>query len=151
MKSSKVPIVIVLLSAFLFGLSTPLCKLFVGDISAQMMAALLYLGSGLGMTLTAALRSSLKTRTSRLSAREWVWFTGAMIFGGIAAPVALLLGLKAVSAASASLLLNLEGVFTALLAWFAFKENFDKRIAIGMVFIVSSGLILCWQPIAIKD
>ncbi len=80
MKSSKVPIVIVLLSAFLFGLSTPLCKLLVGDISAQMMAALLYLGSGLGMTLTAALRASLKTRTSRLSAREWLWFTGPDIF-----------------------------------------------------------------------
>lgn len=151
MKNRLTPIIIVLLSAFLFGLSTPLCKLFVGDISAQMMAALLYLGSGLGMTLTAALRSGLKTRTSRLSAREWLWFITAMIFGGIAAPVALLLGLKAVSAASASLLLNLEGVFTALLAWFAFKENFDKRIAIGMIFIVASGLILCWQPVAIKD
>lgn len=151
MKNSKIPIVIVLLSAFLFGLSTPLCKFFVGEISAQMMAALLYLGSGLGMTLIAVLRSGRKIRTSKLSTHEWLWFTTAMIFGGIAAPVALLLGLKAVSAATTSLLLNLEGVFTALLAWFAFKENFDRRIAIGMGFIVASGLLLCWQPAAIKD
>lgn len=151
MNNSQIPIVIVLLSAFLFGLSTPLCKFLVGEISAQMMAALLYLGSGLGMTLIAVLRSGLKTRTSRLSTHEWLWFITAMIFGGIAAPVALLLGLKAVSAATASLLLNLEGVFTALLAWFAFKENFDKRIATGMVFIVVSGLLLCWQPGAIQD
>lgn len=146
MNISSSPIVIALLSAFLFGLSTPLFKFFVGVIPAQMMAALLYLGSAVGMTLIAALRSGLKIRRSKLSTREWLWFTAAMIFGGIAAPVALLLGLKGVPAASASLLLNLEGVFTALLAWFAFKENFDRRIAVGMAFIVASGLILCWQP-----
>ena len=51
-------------------------------------------------------------------------------------------GLRQTDAASASLILNLEGVFTALLAWFVFKENFDRRIAWGMAAIVAGGVVL---------
>ena len=53
-------------------------------------------------------------------------------------------GLAVVPASSASLLLNLEGVFTAMLAWFVFKENFDRRIALGMAAITLGGLLLSW-------
>src|SRR5258708_4205713 len=62
------------------------------------------------------------------------------------APVLLMYGLAASSASAASLLLNLEGVFTALLAWFAFRENFDRRVMLGMFLIVCGGLVLGWQP-----
>ncbi|MCA9797124.1 MAG: DMT family transporter, partial [Candidatus Eremiobacteraeota bacterium] len=54
-------------------------------------------------------------------------------------------GLSLCGAATASLLLNLEGVFTALLAWFVFRENFDNRVALGMLCIVAGGLLLSWQ------
>src|SRR5262249_10516123 len=64
--------------------------------------------------------------------------------GGVIGPVLLMYGLAITPASSASLLLNLEGVFTALLAWFVFKENFDRRIALGMAAITAGGLLLSW-------
>jgi drug/metabolite transporter (DMT)-like permease len=73
------------------------------------------------------------------------WFAGAILAGGIVGPVLLMVGLTGMAASGASLLLNAEGVFTALLAWFAFKENFDRRIALGMAAIVAGAVVLSWQ------
>ena len=70
---------------------------------------------------------------------------GAVVTGGIAGPVLLMWGLVGTSASTASLLLNAEGVFTALLAWYVFRENFDRRIALGMVAIVVGAGILSWS------
>lgn len=72
------------------------------------------------------------------------WLSSAIFFGGVIAPVLLMLGLAHLPASSASLLLNAEGVFTALLAWFVFRENFDRRIAIGMACITAGALMLSW-------
>jgi drug/metabolite transporter (DMT)-like permease len=72
------------------------------------------------------------------------WLAGAIVAGGVIGPVLLLLGLGGMSASSASLLLNAEGVFTTLLAWVVFKENFDRRIALGMIAIVGGTLLLSW-------
>ena len=77
---------------------------------------------------------------------EWIWLAGAILFGGVAGPVALMYGLVTSAASTASLLLNLEAVFTALLAWFLFRENFDRRILLGMAAIVAGGLLLVWTP-----
>jgi drug/metabolite transporter (DMT)-like permease len=63
--------------------------------------------------------------------------------------VLLMLALQRTSAASASLLLNLEGVLTALLAWIVFKENAERSIVLGMVAIVAGGALLAWQPGAV--
>lgn len=65
--------------------------------------------------------------------------------GGIVGPVLLMLGLTGMPASGAPLLLNAEGVFTALLAWFAFKENFDRRIALGMATIMAGAMVLSWS------
>jgi multidrug transporter EmrE-like cation transporter len=73
------------------------------------------------------------------------WLSGAIASGGIAGPVLLLIGLTLTPASSASLLLNLEGVLTAILAWFVFKENFDRRILMGMLLIVAAGVVLSWE------
>jgi drug/metabolite transporter (DMT)-like permease len=73
------------------------------------------------------------------------WLAGAILAGGIAGPVLLMAGLTSTDASAASLLLTLEGVATALLAWFAFRENFDRRIAIGMAFLVGGALVLSWS------
>ena len=77
---------------------------------------------------------------------SWMWLLGATLVGGAIGPFLLMFGLRITDAASASLILNLEGVFTALLAWFAFKENFDRRIAIGMALIVAGGMVLSTGP-----
>jgi drug/metabolite transporter (DMT)-like permease len=130
-----------LASALLFGSGTPLAKVLLADVSPWLMAALLYLGSGIGLTLYRLLRRAPAVRLLR---GEWPWLAGAIFVGGVLGPGLQMLGLTRMPASGASLLLNAESVFTALLAWFVFKENFDKRIAIGMGAILAGLLILSW-------
>jgi drug/metabolite transporter (DMT)-like permease len=73
------------------------------------------------------------------------WLAGAVLFGGVLGPVLLMAGLALSQAATASLLLTLEGVATALIAWFVFHENFDRRIALGMASIAIGAAVLAWQ------
>jgi drug/metabolite transporter (DMT)-like permease len=132
-----------LTAAALFGASTPFAKLLVGSMPPVLLAGLLYLGSGLGLTLIRLVRDRGWT-ASGLTRAEWPWLLGAIFFGGVAGPVALMFGLMTTSGASASLLLNLESVLTAVIAWVVFKENADKRIVLGMLAIVAGGLVLSW-------
>ena len=132
-------------AAVLFGASTPLAKLLVGDVSPVLLGGLLYLGSGIGLGLFRILRDR-GWKPSGIQAREWPWLLGAIFFGGVLGPVALMYGLTSVSGSAASLMLNLESVLTAVLAWVVFKENADKRIVLGMVAIVAGGAVLSWQP-----
>jgi drug/metabolite transporter (DMT)-like permease len=136
-----------LVAALLFGASAPFAKLLLSDIAPQLLAGLLYAGSGAGLAVAWLLRGAraTQTRESPLSRKDVPWLGGAIAFGGIAAPVLLMIGLARTPASATSLLLNLEGVFTALLAWFVFHENFDRRIALGMLAILSGGVILSWQ------
>lgn len=137
------PILAALASAFLFGASTPAAKALIGEIHPVMLAGVLYAGSGLGLGLWIALRAG---QPAKLPRADLPWLAAAVIAGGVIGPVALMLGLSSTSAASASLLLNLEGVFTALLAWFVFRENFDRRIVLGMALIVGGGVLLVLRP-----
>ena len=135
-------------AAVLFGLSTPLAKPLLGDMPPLLLAGLLYTGSGIGLSVLLGIRVGTGGRraiTWPRGADVW-WLVGAIAAGGAIGPYLLMVGLQATDAASASLILNLEGVFTALLAWFAFKENFDRRIALGMVFIVAGGVALSAGP-----
>jgi drug/metabolite transporter (DMT)-like permease len=133
------------LAAVLFGASTPFAKLLLGGLRPVLLAGLLYLGSGAGLSILRLLRGRNDMKEALLTHVDVPWLAGAVFFGGVLGPVLLMLGLKATPAATASLLLNLEGVFTALLAWFAFHENFDRRIALGMALIVAGGVLLSWQ------
>ena len=130
-----------LFAALLFGAGTPLAKWLLDSVSPWLLAGLLYLGSGVGLTIY---RLISRAEPCRLARTEMLWFIGAIISGGVIAPVLLMFGLTHAPASGASLLLNAEGVFTALLAWFAFKENFDRRIALGMVAIVAGAILLSW-------
>lgn len=143
-KKLPVGVGVALGAAFLFGGSTPFSKLLLGQVAPVLLAGLLYLGSGLGLGVLLLLRRGQKTEAP-LTRGDWPWLGGAVIFGGVLGPLLLMLGLSATPASTASLLLNLEGVFTALLAWFVFRENFDRRIALGMIFIVAGGVLLSWQ------
>ena len=136
-------------SAVLFGMSTPLAKILVGSVSPLALAGFLYVGSGLGLALILAGRCAWGREDSLRSLPErgqWLWLAGSIFSGGVAGPVALMYGLATSAASAASLLLNLEAVFTALLAWFLFRENFDRRIALGLFAIVAGGLVLAWTP-----
>ena len=128
-------------SAFLFGAGTPLAKWLLGQMSPWMLAGLLYLGSGLGLGLYRCWRGMARPR---LAPGELRWLAAAVLCGGGLAPVLLLVGLSALPASHAALLLNAEAVLTALLAWLVFKENVDRRIAAGMAAIVAGALVLSW-------
>lgn len=128
-------------AALMFGAGTPLAKLLLGTINPWLLAGLLYLGSGLGLMLYRYLSCAPAVRLPR---KELPWFAGAILSGGIIAPVLLMTGLTNMSASGVSLLLNAESVFTALLAWFVFRENFDRRIALGMLAIVAGAVVLSW-------
>lgn len=132
-----------LFAAALFGASTPFAKLLIGNLSPILLGGLLYLGSGVGLAITRLIRDQ-GWRPSGLSSSDWPWLLGAILFGGVLGPVALLLGLMKVSGSAASLLLNLEAVLTAVIAWIVFKENADKRIMLGMAAIVAGGIVLSW-------
>ena len=141
-----------LAAALLFGASTPAAKVLVGNVAPQLLAGLLYLGSGLGLGVLLlarmlwtddrpALREAL-----RIPRRDLAWLGGAILFGGVLGPVLLMIGLAHTSASSASLLLNVEGVLTAVLAWLVFRENADRQIVLGMLAIVAGGVLLAWDP-----
>ena len=133
-------------AAVLFGASTPVAKALVRGAAPQLIAGLLYLGSGVGLAIaSAAWRSKRQRVEAGMTRSDAAWLAAAILFGGIAGPVLLMTGLVRTPASSASLLLNLEGVFTACIAWFVFRENFDRRIAIGMLAIVLGGLTLSWE------
>jgi drug/metabolite transporter (DMT)-like permease len=131
-----------LLSALLFGAGTPLAKLLLDDVGPWLLAGLLYLGAGSGLLLYRQVRRAPRVRLAR---GEAPWLAGAILAGGVLGPVLLMLGLAKMPASGASLLLNAESVFTALLAWFVFKENVDRRIALGMAAIVAGALVLSWS------
>lgn len=140
-----------LAAAILFGISTPMAKALTGATSPLILAGLLYLGSGLGLAAWRGLRrlSGKPADAAPLLRQDFPWLAGAVLAGGILAPVLLMWGLQFTQGSTASLLLNLEGVFTALLAWFVFHENFDRRIALGMLLIVAAGALLSWQQVPI--
>jgi drug/metabolite transporter (DMT)-like permease len=73
------------------------------------------------------------------------WLAGAITCGGVVAPLLLMMGLTRTPASAASLLLNLEGVFSAGLAWVLFREHVHPRIVLGMLAIVAGGALLSWQ------
>ena len=128
-----------LASAVLFGAGTPVAKLLLGGVSPWLLAGLLYCGSGLGLSLVRLVR---KSPPVRLHGRDRFALAGALGIGGVVAPVLLLAALSVMPASGASLLLNAEAVFTAVLAWVVFRENTDRRVLVGMVLIVAGAVAL---------
>jgi len=135
-----------LAAGLLFGLSTPAAKTLLSVAGPWMLAGLLYLGSGVGLGCFRLVRA-LGGRVSReapLRRADWPWLTGAIVIGGVVGPVLLMFGLAGGSASEASLLLNLESVLTAALAWLVFREHVHARIGTGMLLITAGALLLAW-------
>jgi drug/metabolite transporter (DMT)-like permease len=137
-----------LVSAALFGVSTPAAKGLIGAINPIVLAGLLYCGAGIGIAVLRRLARTIVakgTREQPLQRSEIPWLAAAIIAGGLGGPILLMLGLAQTAATTASLLLTLEGAATALMAWFMFHENFDWRVALGMVFLVTGTAVLAWS------
>jgi drug/metabolite transporter (DMT)-like permease len=147
--TAQTAIVAALIAALLFGASTPFAKLLAADMPPILLAGLLYLGSGVGLALIRVLRDA-GWSAPRIAAREWPWLLGAIACGGVLAPMLLMYGLARTSASSASLLLNLEAVCTALIAWIVFRENAGWRVVLGMALIVGGGAVLAWSPASVS-
>jgi drug/metabolite transporter (DMT)-like permease len=128
-------------AAVLFGAAMPLCKLLLGEVDPWLLAGLLYFGSGIGLGIY---RILVRLPRPTLNRQDLALIGGAIACGGVLAPVLLMFGLGSTTATSASLLLNAEGVFTALLAWLAFREHIGRRIAFGMALIAAGAIALSW-------
>ncbi len=142
-----------LLAAALFGATTPLAKALLGSLSPFLVAGLFYLGSGIGLAIGILFQRLFRTtreqeNQTHIQIAEMPWLVGAIAAGGVAGPVLLMFGLHTTPAAASALLLNLEGVFTAIFAWVIFRENVDLQVFLGMVAIVAGGVVLAWQPVS---
>jgi drug/metabolite transporter (DMT)-like permease len=137
-----------LLSAVLFGASTPAAKVLLGtDVDPFLLAGLFYLGAGLGLRILQAIRRrTSQVSETPLAGRDWTWMAAIVLAGGVAGPALLMIGLQAVPASSSSLLLNLESVTTLLIAWIVFHEHVDYRLFAGAAVIVVAAVLLTWQP-----
>lgn len=134
-----------LLAALLFGASAPLAKLLLGGIEPIPLAALLYLGSGsalLVIKLFQNFRQRGSVREAQVRKADLPWLVGAILAGGVAAPIVLLISLRNTPAATASLLLSFEGLATTLIAYFAFKESIGRRTWWAIALITLAGVLL---------
>ncbi len=134
-----------LIAALLFGASTPFAKFLLGDIDPILLAALLYLGSGVGLLSLKLFQRIFRVRLEKeaqIKKPDYLWLAGAIIAGGIAAPITLLYSLQNTPAATASLLLSFEGVATTLIAFFAFKEAISQRAWLAIAFITLASIFL---------
>jgi drug/metabolite transporter (DMT)-like permease len=135
-------------SAALFGASTPLAKLLLGQgVDPWLLAGLLYLGSGLGLALIHLGRQALGIPAAEapLRRKDMPWLVLVVAAGGVAGPFLLMLGLARTPASTAALLLNVEGLATMAIAWVVFRENVDRRLLTGALAILAGALLLSWQ------
>jgi drug/metabolite transporter (DMT)-like permease len=144
MQLSK-PLLQALMAAVLFGASAPLAKLLLGEVEPVALAALLYLGSGLGVLFYRQFIDPRSAAETGLQRSDLGWLAGAVVAGGIAAPILLLFSLRATPAATASLLLNFEGVATAVIAALVFKEAIGGRALLAVVFVTVASILLSWN------
>jgi drug/metabolite transporter (DMT)-like permease len=134
-----------IVSAFLFGASTPAAKYLLGEIEPWLLAGIFYLGSGLGIICILVIQSLIKRQSMPepdLNKRDWTFLLIATVFGGIIGPVLLMQGLVNSAAADVSLLLILESVFTFIIAWLIFKEHTNKQLILGVLLIIIGSIVL---------
>lgn len=137
----------VCVAALLFGFSAPLAKLLLGQVDAVLLAGLLYLGAGAGAFLMQRLeikRPGDSPAETPLSTSDLPWLAGAIIAGGIAAPIVQMLALQHTPASTASLLLNFESVGTTIIAVGLFREKINRQVIFAMLLITAGSILLTW-------
>ncbi len=142
LRAVPVGVIFAIATALLFGVSTPLAKHFLESVQPWMLAGLMYTGGGLGLIPLYFLRNRIQRPTTLLKPEDWRYLLGSMVAGGLLAPILLMTGLEHTSASVASLLLNFESVFTALVAWTIFREPWHWRVLLGIVVITTGGILV---------
>ncbi|MFC2476436.1 MAG: DMT family transporter, partial [Catonella sp.] len=133
----------------LYSINAPFSKILLEFIPPTLMAGFLYVGAGIGITFIALIRKMKKHETKELKlTKSELPYTIAMIILDIAAPICLLFGLNATTAANASLLNNFEIVATAIIALMVFKEKISPRLWFGIFFITLSCGILSFEDVS---
>jgi drug/metabolite transporter (DMT)-like permease len=147
-KKNIYPMSQAVLAAILFGASAPLSKLLLGYVEPIPMASFLYLGSGLGLLLfriVQLLIPNFKLSEAKINKSDSKWIIGAIIAGGVLAPIVLMFSLANTPASTASMLLNFESVATTLIAVLIFREAIGKRIWIAVALITIASILLSWN------
>lgn len=148
-RSHVSPMLQALLAAVLFGASAPVAKLLLGEVEPVFLAAFLYLGSGLGVLFYKFLfgrrRSGARDDEARIQGADFGWLAGAVIAGGVAAPILLLFSLRGTAAATASLLLNFESVATTVIAALVFNEAIGRRAVWAILCVTLASIVLSWD------
>ena len=138
-----------ILAAALYAVSSPFSKLLLERLSPTMLAALLYLGAGMGLFLVGMIQK--KTGSSRKEkplTRKELPFVAGMVVLDIAAPISLMIGLTMTTAANASLLNNFEIVATGLIALLVFKEKISKQLWIGITLVTIASILLSVEDLS---
>jgi drug/metabolite transporter (DMT)-like permease len=130
---------VALTAALIFGATTPLASLLARALSPLWLAAALYLGVGLLVVRIDRLRRA------PLAQRDLPWLLGSATVGGVVAPVLYTVGLRHTDAVTASLLLTIEPVATALIAWLVLREHASGRTVAGTFAIAVGAVVLAWR------
>lgn len=146
MKTKNLATGFAILAAALYAVNVPLSKLLLNHVQPTMMAALLYLGAGVGMLLYSLIGKALGQTTIKepLTKKE-LPYTIAMVVLDIAAPIFLMLGIARTNSANVSLLNNFEIVATSLIAFFVFKEVLSRRLVFAIVLVTLGSVILGFE------
>lgn len=148
MTSQKTAIFWAILAAGLYALNAPVSKLLLEEVPPTMMAALLYLGAGIGLALVRlAQRMTGKGRKELPLTKKDMPYTVGMVVLDIAAPIFLMMGLTMTTAANASLLNNFEIVATAVIALFVFREAISRRLWLAIGLVTLSSMILSVEDV----
>ncbi|RPI26043.1 MAG: DMT family transporter [Chloroflexota bacterium] len=146
--SKRLPIIQALLAAILFGASAPLSKLLLNEIDPIVLAALLYIGSGLSATVIQSIQRLVtgnRPVEAQLKRADLPWMAGAILTGGVLAPILLMVSLDKTPAATASLLLNFETVATALVAGLVFRESIGRSVWMAVGLVTLASVVLSWN------
>jgi drug/metabolite transporter (DMT)-like permease len=130
-----------LIAPTIYGAGIPLSKVLLEHTGPWLLTGLLQFGAGVGMSVLYFVRP--QGAAMALQGKDWPRFAVSLVMGGVFASVLMMVGLRGTTAATASLLLNLEGVSTAIIAWVIFREHFSKRLAVGLFVITAGGALLC--------
>lgn len=138
-----------ILAAALYAINSPLSKLLLQKIPATMMAALLYLGAGIGLFIIGLVQKCIQHDKTELPlTKKELPYTIGMVVLDIAAPIFLMVGLTLTTSAHASLLNNFEIVATSLIALCVFKESISKKLWIAIALVTLSSIILSFENLS---
>jgi len=147
--NNKKAIFFALLAASLYAINAPVSKLLLNKIPPELMASLLYLGAGIGLSIVGVFQKKVsKSHNEKSLTKSDLPYTIGMVLLDIAAPIFLMIGLTKTTAANVSLLNNFEIVATSIIALCVFKESISKRLWLGIILVTVASAILSFEDMS---